>query len=426
MTLTRAWTYRADSLLYHTPTVRERRIASRHRAPLLSGCLAFCTLLPAHTTSIAPEVRVDGVRGAALEARVRKEVNDALQTQERWFGPAPFDAVTVVERGTEPREPQVAGAARLVVDVPWWAAADDRLLERRLIESTTRAYWSLSPEAPGRDWVREGLATYTATRLIHEQLEGRQFHTARLFGGLIPFVVRRVPTSSDLSEPQPYLRTFDAFDAARDAPRGEGSSDAGPQGRVAAALHTLERYVGWPAVQQALSDLSARRADVLSPRDLSTTFESVTGRDLAWFFEQALDPARVFDYAIADVRSQPITGGYRTTVVVRRVGNAVFSGTASAPVDGFDRGLGVVVAIAFDDETVLEQWDGRAEQREFVYESRSPVAWAYVDPDHVLLLDADRFNNGWRAQPGGVAIPARWSLTWMTWLQDLMLAVPGI
>jgi hypothetical protein len=46
---------------------------------------------------------------------------------------------------------------------------------------------------------------------------------------------------------------------------------------------------------------------------------------------------------------------------------------------------------------------------------------AQVDPDRVLLLDVNYTNNGRTLRPRGAEAAAKWSLSWMLWLQDLLL-----
>ena len=164
----------------------------------------------------------------------------------------------------------------------------------------------------------------------------------------------------------------------------------------------------------------------LSPGVLLEAIEEATGRDLSWLFDAALDASRQFDYGIEAVRTAAQGDTYRTTVVVRRFGSATFPGTGRPPLGRFESGRGVVVEILFADGAVRESWDGRDAQREFMFESRTPPAAAFVDPDLVLLLDENRFNNGWRRHPGEMAVPLRWSLQWMAMLQDFMLLIPAL
>jgi hypothetical protein len=50
-----------------------------------------------------------------------------------------------------------------------------------------------------------------------------------------------------------------------------------------------------------------------------------------------------------------------------------------------------------------------------------PVVSARIDPDRVLLLDADRFNNYQGREQAFSATAARGVAQWLLWAQNLML-----
>jgi hypothetical protein len=56
-----------------------------------------------------------------------------------------------------------------------------------------------------------------------------------------------------------------------------------------------------------------------------------------------------------------------------------------------------------------------------VYERASRASMVQVDPERVLLLDVNYTNNSRTMQPRSEEAGLKWSLTWMVWLQDLML-----
>lgn len=148
---------------------------------------------------------------------------------------------------------------------------------------------------------------------------------------------------------------------------------------------------------------------------------------MAWFFDQVYRSSNVFDYAIGSFESAPVVirgftddaeaepqftesrspGTYRTTVVVRRLGEAVF------PVD---------VLVTFEDgHEVRESWDGLERWKAYTYDWPARATTAQVDPDRVLLLDVNYTNNSRTLEPEAEAAATKWSLKWMVWLQDLML-----
>ena len=92
---------------------------------------------------------------------------------------------------------------------------------------------------------------------------------------------------------------------------------------------------------------------------------------------------------------------------MRRYGEAVF------PVD---------VLVTFDDgSTVKESWDGRDRWKAYRYTRPTRAVSAQVDPERVLLLDINYTNNSKTLQSKSGDAATKWSLTWMVWLQDLIL-----
>jgi hypothetical protein len=70
---------------------------------------------------------------------------------------------------------------------------------------------------------------------------------------------------------------------------------------------------------------------------------------------------------------------------------------------------------------VKEHWDGQERRAVYVYERPARATIAQVDPDRVLLLDVNYTNNSRTLAPRTPQASLKWSLKWMTWLQDLML-----
>ena len=73
-------------------------------------------------------------------------------------------------------------------------------------------------------------------------------------------------------------------------------------------------------------------------------------------------------------------------------------------------------------DQVRERWDGRRSLAPVTPTiGRRARGRSSVDPDRVLLLDVNYTNNSWTSRPQAVEAADTWSLTWMVWLQDLLL-----
>jgi hypothetical protein len=143
-------------------------------------------------------------------------------------------------------------------------------------------------------------------------------------------------------------------------------------------------------------------------RRLLRVATEVAGRDLGPFFDQVYRSSNVFDYGVQELKSERDGGQYRTTLAVRRYGEAIF------PVD---------VAVTFSNgEHVTEHWDGTDRWKLYTYDRPFPALSAQVDPDRVLLLDVTYTNNSKTLEPKGGSAATKWSLKWMVWLQDCLLS----
>jgi hypothetical protein len=200
--------------------------------------------------------------------------------------------------------------------------------------------------------------------------------------------------------------------------------------KTALWLATLERHIGWDALQRILSTFYDRHAfGHPTPEDFFTIANEVSGQDLTWFFDQIRGSAW-FDYAVDSVASVPLDPEglteregklvfvdpagdddgreevYRSEVVVRRHGDGHF------PVD--------VLLVFEDGYEIRESWDGRARWRLFAAERPARLRHAIVDPERTLLLDLRYNNNSMTMNPGDGFASKKWAAKWMVWLQDLL------
>ena len=113
-----------------------------------------------------------------------------------------------------------------------------------------------------------------------------------------------------------------------------------------------------------------------------------------------------------EVLADRIAKRFRTTVVVRRYGEAVF------PID--------VVTTFEDGSRRTERWDGVDRRRIYVYEGASRARTAQVDPNRILMLDVNYTNNSRTIRPRAASAATKWSLAWMGWLQDLLLTYASL
>ena len=356
----------------------------------------------------------------------------ALRYYGEWFGPYPYANLTIIDPAWQSEAGGMEYPMLFTVGTRWIAPRGVAEPEDVTVHEAGHQFWYgvVATNEFEHAWMDEGLTTFSTARVV-DQFFGAQYYSKRYFGSHIPWVFRDLPlaraTDGNLL---PYYRATPALDPAS-TPSYRYWPDTGwvvSYGKTALWLQTLERMIGWESLQRILSTYFTRYAfKHPEPRDFFAVAHEVSGRDLTWFFDQVYRSASTFDYEIRSVTSEQIidrgylgdagqhafssrerTGdAWRTTVVVRRNGDGIF------PVD---------VRVTFaNNQDVRWRWDGRDRWRVFTVDRPARAASAQVDPDRILLLDANYTNNSRSLDPKTEAAARRWSLTWLIWLQDHLL-----
>ena len=126
--------------------------------------------------------------------------------------------------------------------------------------------------------------------------------------------------------------------------------------------------------------------------DSSDASAPATNSSLRGYFNQAVYGTQVLDYAVDNISYDPVQWWlpepsdkrqiqYLSSVYLHRKGDFI---------------LPVTAEIVFDDGTrVRERWDGVDRWIRFTYIRNAKVASVEIDPDHVILLDSNFFNNSY-------------------------------
>lgn len=361
---------------------------------ILTGALAFAVsacggaspAIVRGTLAVEGQPRVDvaitiQAAHAGQAERYRHAALTTLAIANEWLAPFPDAALSVTAEDTR-----------------WWTAPASMAPEFAVARAVSRAYWARTIDTRALPpALVTALAEYTARRAVSKVVDERYFAVyrsraeGRYFGGFVPRDLRV------------QLRVEDEGDPIGTNP---------PVARALLTLGTLERWTGRPVFDSIMKDfVSAYAGKAPTLDDFAAAASRVSGQNLSWLFDEALKTSGTFDYAIESFESDPQPDGrFRTTVTLRRVGDAVFG-----------RSLPVVTTFA-DGESVRDMWDGTAARRSFEYRSPVRAVSAEVDPDRVLLLDVNRGNNGVTFDQGAARSAAtRWSARWMIWLEDALL-----
>ena len=365
--------------------------------------------------------------------RIADAAREAIDQYSAWFTPYPYDRLTIVDVPWQSPEATTAIPGVVQIRARWLQPERSLTLEAQVARGIARQWWGTLVAMPDR-YLADGLAEYAQSRTLerifdrrHQRINYSLLET-RWFGGLVPWAIRAARLDRQTTGiNRPVFRR----EAAIDLRDPSAAAKPAQMAKAAAAITTLERYLGWPALQRGLSAAARRYAGkTMTAAMFFETLDAATDRDLSWFVDEAFGKASTYDYAVADLASVADETGtcgtgpcYRTTVVLKRLGEAVFSGTSLAPVGPFEAGRALEIEVRFaDGQRSEDHWDGRAAEKTLVYHGPAPATWARIDPARTLLLDVNRQNNSRTLLPASSAITLPWTVRWTTWLQDLLLS----
>jgi hypothetical protein len=369
---------------------------------------------------------------AGQEDRHFAATEAALRYYGEWYGPYPYGHITIVDPAFGSGAGGMEYPTLFTAGTRFWNPRGSNSPESVTIHEAGHQFWYgiVGNNEFEHAWLDEGLNTFSEERVQSIAFQPN-YLVNRFFGGFVPWQFRDIPLrrETDGNGLNGYR-----FAAERDRPEKPtfrywpGTHAQITYSKTALWLNTLERYLGWDTLQRILSTFFERwKFRHPRPEDFFAVVNEVSGRDMTWFFDQVYRNSNVFDYAIGSFESARVTmrgfvddaapepqftetsapDTYRTVVVVRRLGEAVF------PVD---------VLVTFEDgQELRETWDGVERWKAFTYDRPARARTAQVDPDRVLLLDVNYTNNSRTLEPEADAAATKWSLKWMVWLQDLML-----
>ncbi len=368
---------------------------------------------------------------AGQEDRHFAATRAALRYYGEWYGPYPYDHVTVIDPAFQSGAGGMEYPTLFTAGTRWLAPRQTNQPEGVTVHEAGHQFWYgiVGNNEFEHAWLDEGFNTFSEER-VQSIVFQPNYRVERFFGGFVPWQFRDIP----------LRRETDGNGLNLYRPAAESDVPATPTFRywpethsqisyskTALWLHTLERHLGWERLQPAMATFFDRwRFRHPRPEDFFDVLEEVTREDLSDFFDHVYRSSNTFDYGVESFESQPlrrrgyadaagapvfedrtVEGVYRTTVVVRRFGEAYF------PVD---------VLVTFEGgQQVRERWDGLARWRAFTYDRPQRALTAHVDPERVLLLDVDYTNNSRTLAPRADEAATKWSLRWMVWLQDLFM-----
>jgi hypothetical protein len=332
--------------------------------------------------------------------RHEKILKESLEQFERRYGPYPYKTITLVD----PEPDSAAGGMEyptfITGETSWFMPEGLYMPEIVVEHEFGHQYWygMVATNEFEDAWMDEGINSYTEVKVL-DALLGKKTSSINLAGATLgerEYQRLGYIIAADLD---PIAQK--AYDYYND-----GSYAGITYGKTASVLLTLEGIIGEDTMDKAMRAYFMKyRFTHPTKEDFLKTIEEVSGKNLRWYFDQAIYGSQVMDYKVLKIESFPVNwyedkrGAekddkntvYRSYVWVQRKGDFVM------PVD---------VEIKFKNgEKVREHWDGASRWTRFMYEKKAKVESAELDPDHKIQIDRNDFNNSYAAKANGK--PAR-------------------
>jgi hypothetical protein len=329
--------------------------------------------------------------------RHEKITRDTLDRFEKWYGPYPYKTLTVVD----PEPDSAAGGMEyptfITGDSSWFMPNGLYLPEIVVEHEFGHQYWygMVATNEFEDAWMDEGINSYTEVKVL-DSILGKSTSIMNIAGA----------TMGEREEQRlGYLSAADRDPIAEKAYDYYNSNSYGgiTYGKTASVLVTLESIVGEDTMAKAMRAYFMKyRFSHPTKEDFLKTIEEVSGKDLRWYFNQAIYGSQVMDYEVLDVNSFPLNWYEDEKKDAKKDKNGddtVYQSYVSLHRKE-DFVMPVEVEIVFRDskdheEKVREHWDGKNRWIRFSYQKKAKVVSAEIDPDHVVQIDRNDFNNSY-------------------------------
>lgn len=324
-------------------------------------------------------------------------LRESMDRCERFYGPYPYKTITVVD--------PPAGSPAYGMEYPTFFTGGTTWYEPKgahedpdltIEHEFGHQYWygMVATNEFEDAWMDEGLNSYSDIKIM-DSIFGRDVSWYNLWG---------ITAGAHQRNRLFYLSAPDLDPMARNGWQYANNFSYGAisYGKTSMVLVTLEGIIGEDTMMKAMRTYFMRyRFTHPTKEDFLRTIEEVSGKDLRWYFNQAVYGTEIVDYEVLKVSDYPSdwtksdlkekTGEteYISNVWIHRKENFVM------PID---------VEVKFDNgDKVREHWDGQDRWVRFAYKKKAKIASVEIDPDHKVWLDRNNFNNSFVTEANGAA-----------------------
>jgi hypothetical protein len=324
--------------------------------------------------------------------RHERILKQSLDLFERWYGPYPYKTITLVDPEPDSASGGMEYPTFITGETNWFMPDGLKLPELVVEHEFGHQYWygMVATNEFEDAWMDEGINSYTEVKVL-DSILGRDTSILNIAGAT---------AGERETQRLSYIGVADLDPMAKNAYEYYNSNSYGgvTYGKTASVLLTLEGVIGEETMAKAMHVYFMKyRFTHPTKEDFLKTIEEVSGKNLRWYFDQAVYGAPVMDYKVLRVESLPVNwyeekkkGAekddkntvYRSYVWLQRKEDFV---------------MPVEVEIKFENgDRVREHWDGVSRWVRFgPYEKKTKLESAEIDPDHKIQLDRNDFNNSY-------------------------------
>jgi len=329
--------------------------------------------------------------------RHEKILRESLDHFERWYGPYPYKTITLVD----PESPEAGGMEYptfITGDTSWFMPDGLHLPELVIEHEFGHQYWygMVATNEFEEAWMDEGINSYTEVKVL-DSILGKDTSILNLAGATVGEREAQRGSYASVADVDPIAqKAYDYY--------GNNSYAGITYGKTASVLLTLEGIIGEDTMQRAMHTYFMKyRFTHPTKDDFLRTIEEVSGKDLKWYFAQAIDGSPVMDYKVSRIESFPVNWYEQKRDSGKDDKNTVFRSYVWLQRKG-EFVMPVEVEVKFSDGSkVREQWDGASRWTKFMYEKTAKVDSAEIDPDHKIQIDRNDFNNSYTREPNSKA-----------------------
>ena len=322
---------------------------------------------------------------------------ETLDRFEKWYGPYPYKTLTVVDPEPDSAAEGMEYPTFITGGTSWFMPQGLHFPELVVEHEFGHQYWygMVATNEFEDAWMDEGINSYTELKVL-DSILGQNNSMVNIAGAHL---------GERAGQRLSYIGVADRDAMAQKAYDYSSSGSYGgvTYGKTASVLLNLEGVIGQDTMAKAMHTYFMKyRFTHPIKEDFLKTIEEVSGKDLRWYFNQAIYGSQVLDYEVLKIESEP-ADWYAEKKNKKEPKKDAKDDTLYQSYVSLHRKedfvMPIEVEIKFDNgEKIREHWDGQNRWTRFSYLKKAKVVSAEIDPDHNVHLDRNNFNNSYVVQ----------------------------